>query len=148
MPSLDDVPDEIVRHILLFVSPEDNLRNVQHLAKHLNHLANEPLLWRYYCRTSYKYWAPEHRLSQKLAARASDIEWKDLWITRKRLDTRNARLFNGLLSTKVGRLRKLGRICEGGYDAKDFLLGQLRTDESAEDMLARRYGGSVLMVRA
>ena len=140
MPSLDDIPDEIVRHVLLFVSPEDNLRTVQHLAKRLGRIANEPLLWRYHCHRAYKYWAPRHVLPLKLAAQASDVAWKELWIERKRLDTRSARLFDGLLSTKVGRLRKLGKICELGYDAKDFLLAQLHTDDGVEDVLARRYG--------
>jgi len=140
MPSLDDVPDEIVRHVLLFVSPEDNLGSVQLIARRLGHLANEPLLWRYHCRRSFKYWAPEHRLLEKLAAKASEVEWKELWIERKRLNIRNRRLFDGLLSTKVGRLRKLGKICELGYDAKDFLLEQLYADDSVPDVLARRYG--------
>jgi len=140
MPSLDNVPDEIVRQVLLFVSPEDNLVSVQLLARRLGHLANEPLLWRHHCRRSYKYWAPERRLPEKLAAKASEVEWKALWIERKRLNARNQRLFDGLLSTKVGRLRKLGKICELGYDAKDFLLEQVYADDSVDDVLARRYG--------
>ncbi|GAB1317248.1 F-box domain-containing protein [Madurella fahalii] len=139
MPSLEEFPDEIIRHILLYLPPEDNLENFQLLSRRLHHLANESLLWRWHCRLSFKYWHPDHRLQEKLAARASSVDWKGLWLTRKRSNSKVARLLDGVLSTKVGQLRRLQQICQMGYDAKDYLLDQCHVDESAEDVLARRY---------
>jgi F-box protein 21 len=138
MPSLDIFPDEIIRHILVFVSPEDNLGSVQLISSRLHYLANEPLLWKHYCQTSFRYWHPDHGFEERLAARASSVEWKKLWIARKRGNIKIGRLLDGILSTKVGQLKKLQQICLLGYDAKDFLLEQCHIDESAEDVLARR----------
>lgn len=138
MPSLEDFPDEIIRHILLYLPPEDNLESFQPLSRRLHNLANESLLWRWHCRTSFKHWRADHRLHEKLAARASSVDWKGLWLTRKRINSEVARLLDGVLETKVGQLKRLQQICELGYDAKDYLLEQCHIDESAEDVLARR----------
>lgn len=138
MPSLDDFPDEIIRHVLWFVSPEDNLGVIQALSRRFYHLGNEALLWRHYCRISFTYWNPDHDIEKKFAAIPSSVAWKSLWITRKRSTTKVSRLLDGILSTKVGQLRKLQQICLLGYDAKDYLLEQCHVDESAEDVLARR----------
>ncbi|KAK3313918.1 hypothetical protein B0H66DRAFT_607155 [Apodospora peruviana] len=140
MPSsLHDFPHEIIRHILLYVSPEDNLRIAQLLSRGFYHLGNEGLLWRQYCRTSFTYWHPDHQIERKFAAIPSSVAWKQLWITKKRSTTKVARLLDGILSTKRGQLERLQQICLLGYDAKDYLLEQCRVDESAEDVLARRY---------
>lgn len=140
--SLEDIPDEIVRHILLYLPPEDTLENFQLLSRRYRHLATEPLLWRWHCRHSFRHWRPEHKLHEKLRARASSVDWRGLWITRKRNNNRVARLLAGVIATKVGQLKRLKQICELGYDAKDYLLEQCRVDDSAEDVLARRYHAS------
>ncbi|KAK0713803.1 hypothetical protein B0T26DRAFT_833498 [Lasiosphaeria miniovina] len=137
MPSLDIFPDEIIRHVLLFVSPEDTLQSIQLLSRRFYHIGNEALLWKSHCQNSFNYWHPDHRLSTKLAARASSVKWKELWITRKRKNTKVALLLDGILATKVGQLSKLKQICLLGYDAKDYLLEQCHTDDSADDVLAR-----------
>ncbi|KAK3376009.1 hypothetical protein B0T24DRAFT_617763 [Lasiosphaeria ovina] len=139
MPSLDIFPDEIIRHVLLFVSPEDTLQSIQLLSRRFYHIGNEALLWKSHCQNSFNYWHPDHRLSTKLAARASSVKWKELWITRKRKNTKVALLLDDILATKVGQLSKLKQICLLGYDAKDYLLEQCHTDDSADDVLARRY---------
>lgn len=138
MPSLDDIPDELIRHILYFVSPDDNLSCIQLLSKRFNHLANEALLWRHHCCTSFNYWHSDHKFREKLDQRASEVDWKALWITRKRRNVRIAYLLDDILATRVGRLKKLEQICLLGYDAKDFLLEQCHVDDSVEDVLARR----------
>lgn len=137
--SLEDIPDEIIRHILLYLPPGDALESFQLLSRRLHVLANEPLLWRWHCRNSFRYWHPDHKFREKLCARASSVDWKGLWITRKRNNKRIARWLDGVISTKVGQLRRLKQICELGYDAKDYLLEQCQVDDSAEDVLARRY---------
>ncbi|KAK0610456.1 hypothetical protein B0T17DRAFT_500397 [Bombardia bombarda] len=139
MTSLNDVPEEIIRHILSYVSPEDNLRAFQLLSSRFHHIANDSLLWRYYCQTSFTYWHPDHRIQEKFAARASSVEWKRLWMARKGKNVQTSRNLDGIIASKVGQLRRLQQICLLGYDAKDFLLEQCRSDDSAEDVLARRY---------
>ena len=138
MVSLDAFPDEIIRHILSFVSPEDTLSSIELLSHRFHHLTNEPLLWKHYCRASFTYWHPDHRLQEKLGARASSVEWKKLWLTRKRGNANVARLLDSVLTTKVGQSKKLQQICRLGYDAKDYLLEQSHCPDSADDALARR----------
>lgn len=70
--SLEQMPDEIIGHLLYYLSPEDNLFNVQFVSRRFYRLVNTPLLWKYYCRTSLKYWNPHHRLKERVAAPARD----------------------------------------------------------------------------
>ncbi|KAL2139854.1 hypothetical protein VTI28DRAFT_4617 [Corynascus sepedonium] len=143
--SLEDIPDEIIRHILLYLPPEHTLESFQLISRRYHHLVNEPLLWRWHCQHSFRFWSPEHRLQEKLKALASSVDWKGLWITRKRGNNKAARLLNGVIATKVGQLRRLQGICELGYDVKDYLLEQCHVDESSEDFLARRYYASTAL---
>lgn len=138
MASLNEIPAELVRHVFLYVSPEDNLRAIQTLSRRLHKLADDTLLWRHYCRISYKYWAPEHDLARKLASPASYVDWKRLWLRRRHDNDQVAHLLDQILSTKVGRLWKFGQICRLGYDAKDYLLDQCHAGDDVEDVLARR----------
>ncbi|KAM0285474.1 hypothetical protein ACHAQH_001424 [Verticillium albo-atrum] len=138
MPALEEIPDEIIHHILSFVSPENNLLRVQLLSRRLNAIANEPLLWRQHCRTAFKYWGPDHDFQAKLDGKVSDVDWKALFLARKATNARISNLFDGILATKLGRVRRFEQICLLGYDAKDFLLEQCHTIDSADDVLARR----------
>ncbi|KAK3305534.1 uncharacterized protein B0T15DRAFT_555780 [Chaetomium strumarium] len=137
--SLEDIPDEIIRHILLYLPPEDAFGSFQLVSRRFYHLASEPLLWKWHCQSSFRYWNPEHRFQEKLQALASSVNWKRLWTLRKRRNDKAARLLNGVISTNVGRLKKVQGICELGFDVKDFLLEQCHVDPSADDFLARRY---------
>ncbi|EEY23624.1 F-box domain-containing protein [Verticillium alfalfae VaMs.102] len=138
MPTLEEIPDEIIHHILSYVSPENNLLSVQLLSRRLNTIANEPLLWRQHCRTSFKYWGPDHDFQAKLDGKVSDVDWKGLFLVRKATNARISNLFDGILATKLGRVRRFEQICLLGYDAKDFLLEQCHTIDTADDVLARR----------
>ena len=139
---LEQLPDEIIQHLLYYVSPEDALCSFQLLNRRSKRLANEPLLWRYYCQTSFQFWDPANRFQCKLLCRASDVEWKHLYLLRKARNSQVSHLLDGILASKVGRLKRFEKICQFGYDAKDFLLTQCRADESLEDVLSRRWGFS------
>ncbi|KAH6982830.1 Transglutaminase-like superfamily-domain-containing protein [Ilyonectria sp. MPI-CAGE-AT-0026] len=142
---LDQVPYEIIQHLLYYVSPEDNLASFQLLSHRLNRLANEPLLWKYHCRSSFRFWNPEHGFQRRLNQRASEADWKCLFILRHTRNVQISHLLDEILATKVGRLMKFEQICRLGYDAKDFLLDQCHAEESAEDVLARRYYGNAIL---
>lgn len=137
MASLGDIPDEIIRQILFYVSYSENL-NVQSLARRFRHVGNEPLLWRYYCRTAFEYWQPSHDFPQKLRQPVSEVDWKALCLSRVKKNARLSRTFESLLKSKLYRMLKMEQICKELYDAKDFLLRQIKTDDSADDVLARR----------
>lgn len=136
--SLDSVPDEIIRQILQHVAPDDAFDTLPLVSKRLQRLSVEPLLWKHYCQISYSFWDPQHRFDQKLGDLASKTPWRALWRRRKYRNDLIARLLDEIIATKVSRLAKIGDICQFGYDAKDFLLDQIRTPDSAEDALARR----------
>ncbi|KAF4512122.1 hypothetical protein G6O67_001302 [Ophiocordyceps sinensis] len=143
--SLDKIPDEIIQHLLHYVSPRDNLRSLQILSRQFHRLANQPLLWRYYCRSSFTHWHQNHEFQNKLRRKASEVGWKQLFVLRAQQNRLVADLLDGIITTQVGRVKRFETIARLGYDAKDFLLAQCRTDESAHDFLARRYYGNSLL---
>ncbi|KAJ3522804.1 hypothetical protein NM208_g12704 [Fusarium decemcellulare] len=139
------VPDEIIQHLLYYIPPEDNLSSFQLLSHRLRRLANEPLLWRYHCQSNFRFWHPEHNFQRRLKGRASQTPWKDLFIVRKCRNAQLDRLLDEILATRVGRVRRFEKVCNFGYDAKDFLLEQCNTANSADDVLARRYYSKSLL---
>jgi F-box protein 21 len=136
--SIGQIPDEVIQHLLYYVSPTDNLASVQSLSYRFNQLANEQLLWRHHCRASFRYWNPEHDFAGKLSLTASEVDWKSLFILRQTRNARAARLLDEVRSTKLRRVRNMEQLCLLGYDIKDFLLQQLDDSEFAEDLLSRR----------
>ncbi|KAL6356888.1 hypothetical protein LRP88_10501 [Fusarium phalaenopsidis] len=143
--SFSQVPDEIIQHLLYYISPEDTLASFQLISHRLRRLANEPLLWRYHCQSNFKFWHPEHRFHQRLRDRAPATPWKKLFIIRKCRNAQINRLLDEILATKVGRLRRFEKVCRLGYDAKDFLLEQCDAGDAIDDHLARRYYSGALL---
>ncbi|KAL7620048.1 hypothetical protein AAE478_010597 [Parahypoxylon ruwenzoriense] len=139
MASFTSLPDEIVQHILLYVSPEETLTKIALLSKRFNRVAQEPLLWRCYCRGSFKYWDSRHHFKERLRAGVRDTDWRRLFILRLARNACIARLVDGIVASRVSRLQKIEQICQYGYDAKDYLLSQCRAPDSVDDVLARRY---------
>lgn len=138
MATIYDMPDEIIRQVIQHVAPHEAFDNCPLVSKTFKRVAFDPLLWKVFCQTSFRFWNPEHDLHKKLLLRASQTPWRDLWRRRKYRNDLIARLLNGIIATKVDRFAKMGRICELGYDAKDYLLEQINTPDSVEDSLARR----------
>ncbi|EXU94599.1 transglutaminase-like superfamily protein [Metarhizium robertsii] len=135
--SLGRFPDDIIQHLLRFVLPEDNLQCFQLLCHRCYRLANDGLLWRYHCRSTFRYWRPDHSFGEKLQATVASVDWKYLFLLRTRSNHIVSQLLDGIVETKVGRFKKIEKICRLGYDAKDFLLVQCHIHESAPDVLAR-----------
>ncbi|KAI1751076.1 hypothetical protein F4782DRAFT_202657 [Xylaria castorea] len=138
MPSFGSLPDELIQQILQYLEPEHVLATVALVSRRLNRIADEPLLWKYYCQTCFRYWQAEHRFHDKLRGQLHDVDWNALYLLRLRRNSRIAHLIDGIVASRVSRLEKTEQICQYGYDAKDYLLTQCRVDESAEDILARR----------
>ncbi|KFZ22666.1 hypothetical protein V502_02868 [Pseudogymnoascus sp. VKM F-4520 (FW-2644)] len=143
--SISDLPDEVLDQVLYHLSPEQTALNVRRASKRFARLSEEPLLWRYYCRTEFTYWDAKHQIKQKLGGDVSDVEWEKLYIYRKHIDTRTSELLDSILSEQIGRIDKTKDISEFGYDAKDILLRNCQAETNTDDVLARRfYSSSVL----
>ncbi|KAI9844490.1 MAG: hypothetical protein M1837_005573 [Sclerophora amabilis] len=142
--SLSDLPDEVLQSIL-YCLPPITLLSLHRTSKRLNSLANEPLLWRYICRTEYNHWDPDHNIKEKLAAGIDAANWKELFYQRCRTDNKTSQLLNSLLASQTGRVGKIQEIVTQGYDIKDTLLRNIRTGDEAEDVLARRYYSDVIL---
>ena len=136
--NLESLPDEVLQHILFYISPHDVLLNTQRVSKRFNRLACEPLLWRYHCRTQFKYWDSDHRIRQKFLGNVGDVDWKNLYTHRSKVDLKTTDILDSILDDQVNRIRKFNEIAKFGYDAKDTLLRHCHTSETAEDVLARR----------
>jgi hypothetical protein len=132
------LPDEVLQHILFYVSPSDLLSNVQCTSKRFCRLASEPLLWRHHCRVRFTYWDSKHRIRQKFTGNVGDVDWKTLYMHRKRVEAETATILDSIIEGQVDRIQKFKMIADFGYDAKDTLLNHCRVSETAEDVLARR----------
>ncbi|CAN8104745.1 unnamed protein product [Discula destructiva] len=145
MANIYDVPDEIIRQIIQHVPPEEAFANCPLVSKTFKRVAFEPLLWKHFCLSSFRFWNSEHCLNQKLESRASKTPWRDLWRRRKLRNDLIAQLLRGIVATKVDRFSRMWQICRYGYDAKDYLLEQIQIPDSVEDSLARRYHANAVL---
>ncbi|KAG4433175.1 hypothetical protein IFR05_011335 [Cadophora sp. M221] len=136
---LTALPDEVLQHILFYCQPHYVLLNIQRVSKRFNRLGSEPLLWRYHCRTEFKYWDSKHQIQQKFLQGVGDVDWKRLYTHRRKVDIETSALLDSILERQSNRISKFKSIAEFGYDAKDTLLRHCRTDDAADDVLARRY---------
>lgn len=135
---LTALPDEVLQHILFYCPPHHVLLHIQRVSKRFNRLGSEPLLWRYHCRTEFKYWDSKHQIQQKFLQGVGDVDWKRLYTHRRKVDIETSALLDSILERQSNRISKFKSIAEFGYDAKDTLLRHCRTDDTAEDVLARR----------
>ncbi|KAL4934964.1 hypothetical protein BDV06DRAFT_217771 [Aspergillus oleicola] len=142
--SLNSFPEEILYHILLFCDPCDSVA-VGCAARRFRGVTNEPLLWRHYCQTHFKFWAREHDMPAKLSSTISTVDWKELYVSRHLVDRATNRVLDSILASQTGRIEKFQSINRFGYDAKDALLRNISIDPSTEDYLARRYYANALL---
>ena len=144
IPTFNVLPDEVLQHVLFYLSPQDIVLHVQRVSKRLSRLASEPLLWRSFCKWDYKYWDSKHRIHHKFIGTVGDVDWKKLYTYRKMVDMRTTELLDSILERQISRIRKFDAIAEYGYDAKDALLRHCQTNETADDVLSRRYFAPLL----
>ncbi|PTU22230.1 hypothetical protein P175DRAFT_0457735 [Aspergillus ochraceoroseus IBT 24754] len=142
--SLDDLPEEILHTILFFCSPHCSAA-LERTARRFRGVANEPLLWRHYCHTYFKFWAPSHDMPAKLSSPISAVDWKALYISRHLVDCATSQLLDSILTSQAGRIEKFQSVINLGYDAKDTLLRHISIDSAAEDYLARSYYAQALL---
>ena len=142
--SFGQLPDEVITSILQYTPPESTI-NFAQTARRFKAVADEPLLWRGYCQSSYRHWDPNHNLPQKLAQDAVLTDWKRLFVNRRRIDKQALDIVDSILASQTARVEKSQKIVDLGYDAKDVLLRLCATPQDAEDVLARRYHSDALL---
>ncbi|KAL4911664.1 Hemimethylated DNA-binding protein YccV like-domain-containing protein [Aspergillus aurantiobrunneus] len=140
--SLSDFPEEILYNILLFCNASD-LVSVGCTARRFRSVTDEPLLWRHYCQTRFKFWARGHNIQAKFSSAVSTVDWKALYIYRYLIDRAISRLLDSILASQTGRIEKFRSVISFGYDAKDTLLQNINS--CSEDYLARRYYAKSLL---
>ena len=135
---LVDLPDEISRSICFLLDWHDAI-SLQSTCRRFRDIANEPLLWKHYCRSIFKYWAAAHQISTKLAD-PSFMQWKQQFRERHEAECKTRSALQDIISSQKARTPKIESIVNLGYDAKDVLLLQRHASASeADDHLARRY---------
>ncbi|KAL2009271.1 hypothetical protein VTN00DRAFT_7465 [Thermoascus crustaceus] len=134
--SLARLPDEILHSILCY-SPPRSAAALERTAGRFRSITNEPLLWRFYCQTHFKFWDKRHDFHNKLASPVSSVDWKKLYITRHLIDTATTEVLESILASQTGRIEKFHAIVSFGYDAKDTLIRHSLAGPEREDYLAR-----------
>lgn len=142
--SLDQLPDDIINHIIYYTTPVDNLEIIHFLSHRFYRLANNRLLWRNHCLETFRYWNTSHRIPEKCRLRASEVDWKKIFIQRKTQNDTMANILAEIIRSRVGRRSRMSYLCSFGYDAKDFLLEQIHSTSYPRDNLARMYVNPIL----
>jgi F-box protein 21 len=146
-PALIQLPAEILDAIFFHLDPA-SLISVSQTCQFVKKITiDAPILWRHFCKTRYKAWAPHHDIATKLAGPLSEVDWRVLFIQRINAERDTLRLFNRLLETQQGRIQHINEIAELGYDVKETLLDQVACPDDAEDVLARRYYATATLQR-
>jgi F-box protein 21 len=142
---LTGLPDEVIQNVL-FRLDYTNALALEATCRRFRDVANEPLLWKSFCRDGWKKWHPRQQFKAKLAGNEF-AGWKALFAERTRSSRETRALVAGILEQDVDRIPKVERIVELGWDAKDALLEGFRLAHLDErNVLAQRWdsGGRVL----
>lgn len=134
---LTSLPDEILRSVCFFLDWRDAI-SLQSTNRRFRDVADEHLLWKYYCQCSFRYWAVSHQISSKLAD-SSFVQWKQLFSYHHEADVRTRSALQGIISSQRARTPKIESIVELDYGAKDELLQSHARASEFDDYLARRY---------
>ena len=138
MPTaIHDLPNEVLQQILWNLPPL-SVPCFQRVCHRFRRLVSS-LIWRHLCETQFKFWNPDRIINEKYGQEVDQVDWRGIFIERYRIDRETGEILDSILSTQTGRIDKVQRIAQKGYDAKDCLLKQLNVDEDAEDVLARRF---------
>ena len=130
------LPDEVIQSILSYVPPQQ-IPSVQRVCRRFVNVAAEPLLWRDYCISSFRWWHKGHQFKDKLRE-PSSTDWRRLYADRHRGSRNTQRALNRLLDTEIGRLDQLQQILAIGYDAKGVLLDSFHSAKQSDKYLAQR----------
>ena len=137
LAAFEQLPNEVLYTIFLSVPPS-TVPILQQVCRKFNGVS-QPLLWRHHCRTLFRYWSPARCMQDKFDGDMNKVDWKTIFSERHVLGHQVSNRISDILSEQKGRLTKAEDIVCRDYDAKDALLQNLNVEQTAEDVLARRY---------
>lgn len=135
--TLTSLPDEVIQSILVYLPPTSTV-SVQLTCRRLQNVASEPLIWKDYCRRTFRWWDRRHSLASKLAD-PSFTAWKQLFATRADSSWHTRTALDSIINDQVGRLDSIQLILKAGYDAKDDLFSLFWNAAVSRNHLAQRY---------
>jgi F-box protein 21 len=146
-PSFIELPTEILDAIFLYLDPYSLIRVSQTCKSVKKITADAPIIWRHFCQTYFKSWAPHHNIAVKFAGPLSGVDWRGLFTGRLSAEQETLRLLNLVLEAQQGRIQRIDAIANFGYDVKETLLREMSCPDDAEDVLARKYYASAILQR-
>lgn len=136
--SLDALPNELLQQILSYCSATSILVLLR-TCRRLNGLIDNHI-WLGLCQQKFRYWSSEHNFEVFSEGDISRVNWRSIFLERRRKQRETTELLNSILASQSGRIDKFQQIVGLGYDAKDCLLMHCHADDDTEDWLARRLG--------
>jgi F-box protein 21 len=134
---LTQLPDEVIQVILTYLPPTSNVA-LQGTCSHFAEVANEPLRWKDYCMSSFRWWDMRHEIRKKIS-NPSFHQWKSIFATRYQTSQAVRHAIDNIVTHEFGRLNHLKVILDAGYDAKQHLLDLYLNASSSSNHLAQRY---------
>ncbi|KAF2086274.1 YccV-like-domain-containing protein [Saccharata proteae CBS 121410] len=134
--SLLSLPDELLSSILLHLDPE-TLSVVQLVSKRIYFLTQEPLLWRFQCKSQYGFWNPKYRLAFQQPIES--VDWKAAFVDRRQKDEFASRQLEGIIASRRERYRRIESIAELGFDVCDLFARRKHERYATGDNLARSF---------
>ena len=136
-PNLIEFPSELVQQIFENL-PRQTLPTIRLVCRRFDEL-HRCLNWRRLCREHFRYWNADRGIESALCDRKSNLNWQRQFVERQRVERVTTDLLDDVLGAQLGRMQKIQKIVELGYDAKDTLLHHFAVADDAPDVLARRY---------
>ncbi|OCK80559.1 F-box domain-containing protein [Lepidopterella palustris CBS 459.81] len=144
--SFSTLPTEILQAIFEYLPPR-SLVATSRTSKRLKVIADQPIIWRYYCRTHFSFWDSRHNIEAKFAGPLSDVDWRALFLERMDTEKKTNSILEEVIATQRNQIANITKIASFGYDAKHTLLQHYNVDDDAEDVLARKYYSNAILER-
>ena len=143
---LIDLPDEVIQNVLFRLNYTNALA-LEATCRRFRDVANEPLLWKSFCRDGWKKWQPRHNFKAKIAGSEFD-RWKGLFAERTRSHREVCALVESIIEEDRNRIKEVEKIVNLGWDAKDALLDGFRLAHLSEkSVLAQRWDPAAILLR-
>jgi len=148
MAPFTKLPIEVLESIFLLLDDPQSFLAVSQANRFIKDLTTDaPLIWRHFCRTHFRFWAPHHDIAAKLEGPLSSVDWRALFIQRVNVEQQTLRLLDQVLATPHNRIKHMNEIAKFGYDTKDVLLRECASSLEKNDVLARRWYADAILQR-
>ena len=137
IPSLQDLPQEVLYQVLLYL-PLDSVLAFEQVCNRFRDTSG-PVVWRQLCKNSFQHWHTTHEFAKRLVLPVEQTNWKQLYAQRHKRRNQVQQGIDSILAQQSDRTAKIQDIVSLGWDAKDTLLHHCRIGDGQDDVLARRW---------